>query len=128
MPFYFQASLESSPLRSGIDYMSLAVPQMIGLLAGGGITTASGHYVSPTTWLVSLDINEEQTLDAGHLDCSGDLWGRVRVVDNTPNKHEDGALGNIHGTHRPRSWFRSQRSAYRCSSCYANVSTLVSGN
>ncbi len=45
MPFYFQAALNRSPLRSGVDYMSLAVPQMIGLLAGGGITTATGHYV-----------------------------------------------------------------------------------
>lgn len=45
MPFYFQAGLGHSPLRSGVDYISLAVPQMIGLLAGGGITTATGHYM-----------------------------------------------------------------------------------
>lgn len=45
MPFYFQAALNDSPLRSGINYMSLAIPQMIGLLAGGGIVTKWGHYV-----------------------------------------------------------------------------------
>ena len=45
MPFYFQAALNHTPLQSGVNYMSLAVPQMIGLLAGGGITTATGHYV-----------------------------------------------------------------------------------
>ena len=45
MPFYFQAALDKSPLRSGVDYMALAVPQMIGLLAGGGIVTAWGQYV-----------------------------------------------------------------------------------
>ena len=47
MPFYFQAALNNSPLRSGVNYMSLAVPQMIGLLAGGGIVTVWGQYVSP---------------------------------------------------------------------------------
>ena len=46
MPFYFQAGLHQSPLKSGVSYMSLAVPQMIGLIAGGGITTVTGHYVS----------------------------------------------------------------------------------
>lgn len=46
MPFYFQAALNNSPLRSGVSYMSLAVPQMIGLLAGGGIVTVWGQYVS----------------------------------------------------------------------------------
>jgi len=45
MPFHFQATLNNSPLKSGVNYMSLAVPQMIGLLAGGGITTVTGHYV-----------------------------------------------------------------------------------
>ncbi|KAF2704539.1 MFS general substrate transporter [Pleomassaria siparia CBS 279.74] len=47
MPFYFQAALNQSPLKSGVSYMSdsLAVPQMIGLIAGGGITTATGHYM-----------------------------------------------------------------------------------
>ena len=45
MPFYFQAALKQSPLRSGVSYMSLAVPQMIGLIAGGGITTVTGQYV-----------------------------------------------------------------------------------
>ncbi|KAI4139613.1 MAG: hypothetical protein LQ341_004154 [Variospora aurantia] len=46
LPFYFQAALNDSPLRSGVNYMALAVPQMIGLLAGGGIVTVWGQYVS----------------------------------------------------------------------------------
>ncbi|KAL8730564.1 MAG: hypothetical protein Q9166_004018 [cf. Caloplaca sp. 2 TL-2023] len=45
IPFYFQAGLGHSPLKSAVDYISLAVPQMIGLLGGGGITTATGHYM-----------------------------------------------------------------------------------
>lgn len=45
MPFYFQAALDDSPFQSGVNYMSLAVPQMIGLLAGGGIVTVWGQYV-----------------------------------------------------------------------------------
>ncbi|KAL9018649.1 MAG: hypothetical protein Q9185_004060 [Variospora sp. 1 TL-2023] len=44
LPFYFQAALNDSPLRSGVNYMALAVPQMIGLLAGGGIVTVWGQY------------------------------------------------------------------------------------
>ena len=50
MPFYFQAGLGHSPLKSGVDYISLAVPQMIGLLAGGAITTATGHYIAKTVY------------------------------------------------------------------------------
>lgn len=45
MPYYFQAALNDSPLRSGINYMSLAIPQMFGLLAGGGMVTIWGQYV-----------------------------------------------------------------------------------
>ncbi|KAL8868192.1 MAG: hypothetical protein Q9174_005149 [Haloplaca sp. 1 TL-2023] len=45
IPFYFQAGLGHSPLKSAVDFIALAVPQMVGLLAGGGITTATGHYV-----------------------------------------------------------------------------------
>jgi MFS family permease len=45
MPFYFQAALNQSPLKSGVSYMSLAVPQMIGLIVGGGVTTVTGHYM-----------------------------------------------------------------------------------
>jgi MFS family permease len=45
MPFYFQAALNQSPLESGVSYMTLAVPQMVGLILGGGITTVTGHYM-----------------------------------------------------------------------------------
>ena len=38
-----QAGLGHSPLKTGVDYISIAVPQMVGLLAGGAITTAAGH-------------------------------------------------------------------------------------
>lgn len=41
----FPAALDQTALSSGISYMSLAIPQMIGLLAGGGITTVTGHYM-----------------------------------------------------------------------------------
>ncbi|KAL8687226.1 MAG: hypothetical protein Q9218_006545, partial [Villophora microphyllina] len=53
MPFYFQAALNDTALRSGISYMSLAIPQMVGLFAGGGITTATGHYVQMPVILVA---------------------------------------------------------------------------
>ncbi|KAI4263583.1 MAG: hypothetical protein L6R42_001283 [Xanthoria sp. 1 TBL-2021] len=45
IPFYFQAGLGHSPSKSAVDFIALAVPQMVGLLAGGGITTATGHYM-----------------------------------------------------------------------------------
>lgn len=45
LPFYFQAALGQSPIQSAVSYISLAVPQMIGLLVGGGVTTATGQYV-----------------------------------------------------------------------------------
>lgn len=45
MPYYFQAGQGASPIRSAVEYISLAAPLMVGLLAGGGITTATGHYM-----------------------------------------------------------------------------------
>lgn len=45
MPFFFQAGQGVSPIRSGVEYISLAAPLMVGLLVGGGITTATGHYM-----------------------------------------------------------------------------------
>lgn len=45
MPFYFQAGKGASAVRSAVAYISLAARLMVGLLAGGGITTATGHYV-----------------------------------------------------------------------------------
>ena len=45
MPFYFQAGKGVSAVRSAVAYISLAAPLMVGLLAGGGITTATGHYM-----------------------------------------------------------------------------------
>ncbi|EPE30603.1 MFS general substrate transporter [Glarea lozoyensis ATCC 20868] len=45
LPFYFQAALNQSPIQSSVSYIALAIPQMIGLLAGGGITTKTGHYM-----------------------------------------------------------------------------------
>ncbi|PWY86717.1 MFS multidrug transporter-like protein, partial [Aspergillus heteromorphus CBS 117.55] len=45
MPYYFQAGQGVSPIRSAVEYISLAVPLMVCLLLGGGITTATGHYM-----------------------------------------------------------------------------------
>ena len=45
IPFYFQATLAQSPLQSGVSQMSVAVPQMIGLIVGCGITTAIGQNI-----------------------------------------------------------------------------------
>ncbi|PCH00736.1 Major facilitator superfamily domain, general substrate transporter [Penicillium occitanis (nom. inval.)] len=45
MPYYFQAGQGASPIRSAVEYISLAAPLMVGLLVGGGITTATGHYM-----------------------------------------------------------------------------------
>ena len=45
--FYFQAALNQSPRKGSDSYMFLAVPQIIGLIAGGGITTAIEQDVRP---------------------------------------------------------------------------------
>ncbi|KAF4988760.1 hypothetical protein F66182_16680, partial [Fusarium sp. NRRL 66182] len=45
MPYYFQAGQGASPIRSAVEYISLAAQLMVGLHAGGGITTATGHYM-----------------------------------------------------------------------------------
>ena len=88
MAFYFQAGFAHSPLRSGVDYMSLAVLQMIGLLAGGGITSVTGHYISLLlsilqTELVRFRLLMVLSVDAGHISCSGFMRHWIGVFHNT---------------------------------------------
>lgn len=80
MPFYFQAALDNSPLRSGVNYMALAIPQMVGLLAGGGIVTVWGEYVRAAL-LVVPRTNSGPT-DARDIVCSDPLRHRLWPHDN----------------------------------------------
>ncbi|KAL8885538.1 MAG: hypothetical protein Q9192_006629 [Flavoplaca navasiana] len=45
LPFYFQAVRSASALRSGVDFLALAVPQVIATVLAGGLATKTGHYV-----------------------------------------------------------------------------------
>ncbi|KAF2468048.1 MFS general substrate transporter [Lindgomyces ingoldianus] len=45
LPFYFQAVLGTSAVRSGVNYIALAVPQFFALLLSGGLVTQFGHYM-----------------------------------------------------------------------------------
>jgi hypothetical protein len=79
MLYYFQAGQGASPIRSAVEYISLAAPLMVGLLAGGEITTATGHYMPVTC-------------------CSTSLCGGGWLVDNNPNLYIRGSMGDLHGT------------------------------
>ncbi|KAL8969893.1 MAG: hypothetical protein Q9197_004104 [Variospora fuerteventurae] len=75
LPFYFQAALNDSPLRSGVNYMALAVPQMIGLLAGGGIVTVWGQYMPVILFAQVLCAIGSGLLTTLRTDTSTALWG-----------------------------------------------------
>ncbi|OCL09619.1 permease of the major facilitator superfamily [Glonium stellatum] len=45
LPFYFQAVLDTSAIRSGVNYMALAVPQFFALLLSGGLVSRFGYYM-----------------------------------------------------------------------------------
>ncbi|KAL8982245.1 MAG: hypothetical protein Q9177_005332, partial [Variospora cf. flavescens] len=75
LPFYFQAALNDSPLRSGVNYMALAVPQMIGLLAGGGIVTVWGQYMPVILFAQVLCAIGSGLLTTLRIDTSTALWG-----------------------------------------------------
>ncbi|KAF1964404.1 MFS multidrug transporter-like protein [Bimuria novae-zelandiae CBS 107.79] len=45
LPFYFQSVRGTSAIRSGVDYIALAVPQFVALLVSGGLVTRFGHYM-----------------------------------------------------------------------------------
>ncbi|KAF2800649.1 MFS general substrate transporter [Melanomma pulvis-pyrius CBS 109.77] len=45
LPFYFQAVLGTSAIRSGVNYIALAVPQFFGLLLSGGLVTGYGYFM-----------------------------------------------------------------------------------
>ncbi|KAL8866857.1 MAG: hypothetical protein Q9174_006038 [Haloplaca sp. 1 TL-2023] len=44
LPFYFQAVLSATALRSGVDFLALAVPQVVATVMAGGLATKTGHY------------------------------------------------------------------------------------
>ncbi|MCJ1413948.1 hypothetical protein MMC32_000273 [Xylographa parallela] len=80
MPYYFQAALNNSPLQSGINYMSLAVPQMIGLLAGGGIVTVWGQYMPVILFAQLLCGIGAGLLTTLRTDTSTTLWAVYMVL------------------------------------------------
>ncbi|MCJ1377535.1 hypothetical protein MMC17_000630 [Xylographa soralifera] len=80
MPFYIQAALNQSPLTSGISYMSLAVPQMIGLLVGGGVVTKWGHYMPIILFTQVLCAIGAGLLTTLRTDTSTALWAVYMVL------------------------------------------------
>ncbi|MCJ1342376.1 hypothetical protein MMC31_000558 [Peltigera leucophlebia] len=80
MPFYFQAALDNSPIRSGVNYMSLAVPQMIGLLAGGGIVTLWGQYMPVILFAQVLCAIGSGLLTTLRTETSTSLWATYMVL------------------------------------------------
>ncbi|KAL8832112.1 MAG: hypothetical protein Q9170_005009 [Blastenia crenularia] len=124
VPFYFQAGLGHSPLKSAVDYISLAVPQMIGLLAGGGITTATGHYVrlSPCPIILVDSPADDDAVDASHSGCSSLMRYRLRTLDNSPIRHSNSFMGRISGLDWPWARLGGQRAPYCNTGCDANVS------
>ena len=93
MPFFFQAGQGASPLRSGVEYISAAVPLMVGLLAGGGITTATGHYMPVILFsqtlaavgsglLTTLRVNTSITRWAAYMALTG---GGIGLGVNIPH-------------------------------------------
>ncbi|MCJ1397655.1 hypothetical protein MMC11_000851 [Xylographa trunciseda] len=45
LPFYFQAVLGNSAIRSGVNFIALAFPELLGIMISGALTTRFGHYV-----------------------------------------------------------------------------------
>ncbi|KAF2242512.1 efflux pump antibiotic resistance protein [Trematosphaeria pertusa] len=45
LPIYFQSIKGSSPTKSGLQFMALALPQIFALILAGALTTKWGHYV-----------------------------------------------------------------------------------
>lgn len=45
LPFYFQAVKGVSATKSGIDFIALAIPEVIAILIAGAIANKTGHYV-----------------------------------------------------------------------------------
>lgn len=45
LPFYFQAVDSSSAIKSGVQFLSLALPQMVSSIVTSALVTYTGHYV-----------------------------------------------------------------------------------
>ncbi|KAF7916073.1 hypothetical protein EAE99_009826 [Botrytis elliptica] len=44
LPFYFQSVRGSSPVRSGVDYIPLALAELFGIMLSGAMINKFGHY------------------------------------------------------------------------------------
>ncbi|CAG8953636.1 hypothetical protein HYFRA_00010095 [Hymenoscyphus fraxineus] len=80
IPFYFQAALAQSPIKSAVSYMALAIPQMVGLLAGGGITTKTGHYMPVILFAQVLCVIGSSLLITLKTDTSTAKWATYLVL------------------------------------------------
>lgn len=45
MPFYFQAVQGTSPTKSGIRFIALALPEIVAIVISGAIVSMVGHSV-----------------------------------------------------------------------------------
>ena len=45
LPFYFQSVRGDSAIKSGVQYIPLALSQLVGIMVSGGLTTRFGYYV-----------------------------------------------------------------------------------
>lgn len=80
MPFFFQAGQGSDPIRSGVQYISLAAPLMVGLLAGGGVTTATGQYMPVILFAQALAATGSGLLTTIRIDTSTAQWAAYMAL------------------------------------------------
>ena len=45
LPFYFQSVRGASPIRSGVNYIPVALSELVGIVLSGALISKFGYYV-----------------------------------------------------------------------------------
>ncbi len=91
LPFFFQAVLGGSALRSGVDFLTLSIPQVIATVVAGGLATKYGHYVWTLAMLYIRDIADSirkqfPIMLTGTIVCFVGTGLLIRIRNSTPTE------------------------------------------
>lgn len=83
--------LGGSALRSGVDFLTLSIPQVIATVVAGSLTTKYGHYVWTLAMLYVRDMADSirkqfPIMLTGTIVCSVGTGLLIRIRNSTPTE------------------------------------------
>ncbi|KAF2242995.1 permease of the major facilitator superfamily [Trematosphaeria pertusa] len=85
LPIYLQSVKGSSPTKSGLEFMALALPQIVFIVVAGAVTTQWGYYVPYLIVGTAIQIVGSGLLITLDADTSTLKWAAYMVIEGIGN-------------------------------------------